>query len=74
MAGRITWKASERRPFQEGRQAVLAKNAVSPVDAWKNSLCPLAVHPFCYRTDGLIAESALLFRFWEGGIEEPKDK
>lgn len=68
-----TWKASERRPFQEGRQVALVKIVVIPVDAWKNSLCPLAVHPFCYRAVGLIEESALRFRFWVGGFKKHKD-
>ena len=59
-------KASGQRPLREGHQTALAKNVVSPVDAREKGLCPLAVHPFCYRAIGSIAKPALPFRFWVG--------
>lgn len=67
-AAKMNKKASEQRPFRKGHQTELAKNVVSPVDAREKGLCPLAVHPFCYRAIGSIAEPALPFRFRVGVV------
>ena len=61
-------KASEQRPLRKGHQTELAKNVVSPVDVREKGLCPLAVHPFCYRAIGSMAEPALPFLFRVGVV------